>query len=216
MAREFNADILAVIASYLHLEDPEDKKILITVADEFKLTDNEKTFIAKYWIAHTDFSVLHETFCTEYYVNGVLHREDGPAAIWRASDCERYYINGKLHRDNGPAVIFRCGIKKYYKHGKLHREDGPAAIYSSGEQYYRDDKLHRDDGPAAIYANGTEQYYRDDKFYYERSVDRRDYLKIEKNECWLMGERSAVEVLTPSTQFIAPYSEISLSDRSTQ
>lgn len=33
-----------------------------------------------------------------------FHREDGPAVVWE-NGCKNYYVNGKLHRLNGPAVI---------------------------------------------------------------------------------------------------------------
>jgi hypothetical protein len=39
--------------------------------------------------------------------------------------CVKYYINGELHRDDGPAVIF-FGSYIYFKHGIIHRDDGPA------------------------------------------------------------------------------------------
>ena len=47
---------------------------------------------------------------------------------------KRYYLNGKLHRDDGPAVIryYRNGnirVKEYHLNGKLNREDGPDIIY---------------------------------------------------------------------------------------
>ena len=36
-----------------------------------------------------------------------------------------WYLNGKLHREDGPALE-EDGIKYWYLNGKLHREDGPA------------------------------------------------------------------------------------------
>ena len=46
---------------------------------------------------------------TEYYKNGVLHRDgDLPAVISALGDLE-YWKNGKRHRDNGPAVIRKNG-----------------------------------------------------------------------------------------------------------
>ena len=35
-----------------------------------------------------------------------------------------WYLDGKLHRVDGPAVIHADGDKCWYQHGKLHRLDG--------------------------------------------------------------------------------------------
>ena len=45
------------------------------------------------------------------------------------SNTIRYYLNNLLHRDNGPAVEFAEGDKWWYKNGLLHRTDGPAVEY---------------------------------------------------------------------------------------
>ena len=45
-------------------------------------------------------------------------------------------MNGVLHRDDGPAVIFSNGSKAWYKNGERHREDGPAVIYSDGSKVW--------------------------------------------------------------------------------
>ena len=53
----------------------------------------------------------------------------------------RYYLNGKLHREDGPAVIYPDGRICYYLNGKYHREDGPAIIRTDGTiEYYLNDK----------------------------------------------------------------------------
>jgi hypothetical protein len=44
----------------------------------------------------------------------------------------RYYLNGKLHRINGPAYESIDGTKIWYQNGKRHRIDGPAIEYSDG------------------------------------------------------------------------------------
>ena len=43
-----------------------------------------------------------------------------------------YYINNLLHREDGPAVEFIDGSKFWYVNNRLHREDGPAIEYSNG------------------------------------------------------------------------------------
>ena len=45
-----------------------------------------------------------------------------------------WYLNGKLHREDGPAVEFADGGKQWYLHGKCHREDGPAIEYYNGQK----------------------------------------------------------------------------------
>jgi len=74
-----------------------------------------------------------------YYNNGQRHSE-------------RYYIDGKLHREDGPAYI------EYYKNGQMwkewysknnvpHRENGPAFI-----RYCEDGKIET----KSYYINGEE------------------------------------------------------------
>jgi len=50
-----------------------------------------------------------------------------------ANGNKEWYLNGKLHREDGPASIIN-GNKKWYLNGKLHREDGPAIEYANGDK----------------------------------------------------------------------------------
>ena len=43
-----------------------------------------------------------------------------------------WYLNGKLHREDGPAVEYADGSKYWFLNGKYHREDGPALEYTDG------------------------------------------------------------------------------------
>ena len=54
---------------------------------------------------------------TCYYLNGELHREDGPAFIW-GDGTVFYYLNGSLHREDGPAIIRTDGTVSYFINGK--------------------------------------------------------------------------------------------------
>jgi antitoxin component YwqK of YwqJK toxin-antitoxin module len=75
-----------------------------------------------------------------------------------------WYLNGKLHREDGPAVEYSNGTKYWYLNDKQHREDGPAVEYSNGTKcWYLNGKLHREDGPAAEYADGTKHWYIDNE-----------------------------------------------------
>ena len=71
-----------------------------------------------------------------------------------------WYLNGKLHREDGPAVEFANGDKFWHRNSMLHREDGPAIEYANGDKFWhRNSMLHREDGPAVEYANGTKKWY---------------------------------------------------------
>ena len=43
-----------------------------------------------------------------------------------------WYLNGELHREDGPAMEFVSGNKFWCLNGKLHREDGPAMEFANG------------------------------------------------------------------------------------
>lgn len=71
----------------------------------------------------------------------ILHREDGPAKIYKNGDKE-WFINGVNHRDDGPAAEYVCGEKVWYKNGQRHREDGPAIEYFDGHGLYFLHNIH--------------------------------------------------------------------------
>ena len=43
-----------------------------------------------------------------------------------------WYLNGKLHREDGPAIEYWDGSKYWFLNGERHREDGPAIESSDG------------------------------------------------------------------------------------
>ena len=47
-----------------------------------------------------------------------------------------YFLNDMLHREDGPAIEFSNGTKYWYINGERHREDGPAVIFSNGDKWY--------------------------------------------------------------------------------
>ena len=70
-----------------------------------------------------------------WYLNGLRHREDGPAAEWSdGTNC--WYKNGKFHREDGPAIERPDGRKFWFLNGERHRKDGPACEYADGEKSY--------------------------------------------------------------------------------
>jgi len=73
---------------------------------------------------------------------------------------KRWYLNGKLHREDGPAVEWPNGSKYWYLNDKLHREDGPAVELPDGtKRWCLNNQYHREGGPAIEWANGTKEWY---------------------------------------------------------
>ena len=56
-----------------------------------------------------------------WWLNGKLHREDGPAVEY-ADDHKRWYLNGERHREDGPAVEDADGTKEWYLNGIEYSE----------------------------------------------------------------------------------------------
>ena len=57
-----------------------------------------------------------------------------------------WFLNGVFHREDGPARIFNNGNKIWYKNGVKHREDGPAVIYwDDCEEYWLEGKFYTKD-----------------------------------------------------------------------
>jgi antitoxin component YwqK of YwqJK toxin-antitoxin module len=99
----------------------------------------------------------------EWYQNGKLHREDGPAMEY-ANGTKLWCQYGQVHRIDGPTTEYADGSKFWYQDGLLHRVDGPAAEYANGDKlWYQNGELHRVDGPAEEYANGAKEWYQNGK-----------------------------------------------------
>ena len=56
---------------------------------------------------------------------------------------KEWYLNGKLHREDGPAIENTNGNKYWYLNGKRHREDGPVVERANGtkEWYLNDEEV---------------------------------------------------------------------------
>tara|TARA_R110000764_G_scaffold213553_1_gene299924 strand:- start:246 stop:557 length:312 start_codon:yes stop_codon:yes gene_type:complete len=67
----------------------------------------------------------------KWFLNDVLHREDGPA-IERANGDKVWHLNGKCHRIDGPAVERYYGTNhwflndSYYTEEEFNKEMAPA------------------------------------------------------------------------------------------
>ena len=77
-----------------------------------------------------------------------------------ANGTKEWYLNGKLHREDGPAIEYTSGTKKWLRNGRLHREDGPAIEDANGtKEWFLNGKCHREDGPAIEYSNGHKEWH---------------------------------------------------------
>jgi len=95
---------------------------------------------------------------------------------------KRWYLNGNLHRTDGPAVEYVSGSKEWYLNGNLHRTDGPAVELASGSKFwYFNGKRHREDGPAVEYSDGSKFWYLNGVPYSE--ADWRNQLQKVKAPC---------------------------------
>ena len=84
---------------------------------------------------------------------------DGIILVKISGNAKYWYLNGKLHRKDGPAVECINGSKHWYQNGQCHREDGPAVEYTNGSKYwYQNGKLHRKYGPATEHMDGHKEY----------------------------------------------------------
>jgi len=90
-------------------------------------------------------------------LNGVYHREDGPAIVYSTGE-KYWYFNGEYHREDGPAVI-NNSTKEWYKHGQRHREDGPAVIINGRKEWWINGRNHREDGPAIEFRDGGKEWF---------------------------------------------------------
>ena len=84
----------------------------------------------------TEYTVKVYPDGTEWWLNGQLHRADGPA-IECSTGYKKWYLNGQLHRADGPAVERSNGYKEWWLNGQRHRDNGPAVEHSDGTKEWR-------------------------------------------------------------------------------
>lgn len=117
-------------------------------------------------------TIIQTDKATTYYLDGKLHREDGPAII-REDGQMFWFLNGEaitqaqyMEKTNNTAtqyIIKNTGGTFYFKDRRMtiyHREDGPAYVGVSGtKEWYLNGKRHREDGPAIEYSNGAKEWW---------------------------------------------------------
>ena len=86
--------------------------------------------------------------------------ENEPICITDKYGTKRWKLNGLYHREDGPAIEFVDGDKQWYCNGKPHREVGPAIEYANGtKKWLVNNKLHRLDGPAIEWNDGSHTWF---------------------------------------------------------
>jgi hypothetical protein len=93
--------------------------------------------------------------------------------VFRDNESASYFLNGRLHREDGPAIEYNNGDKFWCLNGRLHREDGPAIEYSNGDKYwYNFGFINRLNGPAIECHNGELGYYIKDIVFRKEVYDK--------------------------------------------
>jgi hypothetical protein len=97
----------------------------------------------------------------EYRLNGLVHRDDGPAVVWADGTIEEWFFHGHRHREDGPAITRKDGYESWWKNGKIHRDDGgPSITDKNGNQFWHfEGALHRDGLPAIVMTNGYLEWW---------------------------------------------------------
>ena len=86
---------------------------------------------------------------------------------------KEWYVNGELHRIDGPAIEVANGDRFWYVNGERHRTDGPAVEQADGRKaWFVNDKRHRTDGPAIEFADGRKAWYIHGKKMSEKQFDK--------------------------------------------
>jgi len=63
--------------------------------------------------------IINEKGTKCYYLNDLLHREDGPAVEW-ADGYKAWFINGEHHREDGPAIEWENGKREYFLNDEIY------------------------------------------------------------------------------------------------
>jgi hypothetical protein len=66
--------------------------------------------------------ILRNNGTKSRWLNGGLHRVDGPAIEWKNGDKE-WWLNGKRHREDGPAIEWKNGDKEWWLDGEYYESN---------------------------------------------------------------------------------------------
>ena len=105
--------------------------------------------------------------CDEWYVDGVLHREDGPAIDFQIKPpgfWEYVYMDNVFKQADEPEILCKIPTYNFYRewwqNGVRHNDHGPAVIRPDGyTKYCVNGKVHNSNGPAVILPDGTVEWW---------------------------------------------------------
>ena len=87
-----------------------------------------------------------------------FEKKAGSVLVVDAAGDKQWYRNGELHREDGPAIEWDDGNKEWYRNGQRHRDDGPAAEHANGNKsWFRDGVKLTDEQVAALLQELQEQ-----------------------------------------------------------
>lgn len=99
-------------------------------------------------------------------LNGILHREEGPALKYYDKGDAHWYYNNQLHRDDDLPAIESISGYWWYQHGLKHRDNNlPASIRFNRKnildrkEWWKNGLYHRENGPAIEYRNGYHEWW---------------------------------------------------------
>ena len=77
----------------------------------------------------------------------LLHRVGAP--VFHSDKLRAYWVNGGVHRVDGPArtLLCTCMSEDYFLHGTQHRVDGPANVFSGYGSWFVEGVRHLRDRP---------------------------------------------------------------------
>jgi hypothetical protein len=104
--------------------------------------------------------------------------------VWPGGEHQEWIVDGLYHREDGPAML-RYGKFEWRMHGSIHRNDGPAVIWPDGTQeWWISGKRHRIDGPAVVFNDGIKRWFIDDKrmTYNEWQRERKPWLEQQRTQ----------------------------------
>jgi hypothetical protein len=81
------------------------------------------------------------------------NNQETPARAVLPNGTQTWMLNGLLHREDGPAVISPSGYQAWYLHDQLHREDGPAVVFPNGSRFWYLNGMELDEQEITVIVN---------------------------------------------------------------
>ena len=119
-----------------------------------------------------------------WFMNGMYHKEDGPAVITDGGMTKEWWIKDMRHREDGPAIEKWNGTKEWWFNNLRHRIGGPAIEHCNGAtEWFVNGKRHHEDGPAIEWGDKVEYWINDklispNKYRNVKNLNRCKYPKL--------------------------------------